>query len=36
MTEKRQCNKTCKMSEDPGKVTGDEDIISVFNYLLHR
>ena len=36
MTEKRQWNKTCKMSEDRGKVTGDEDIISVFNYLLHR
>ena len=36
MTEKREWNKTCKMSEDFGKVTGDEDVISVFNYLLHR
>ena len=36
MTEKREWNMTCKMSEDFGKVTGDEDVISVFNYLLHR
>ena len=36
MTEKREWNKTCKMYEDFGKVTGDEDVISVFNYLLHR
>ena len=36
MTEKREWNKTCKMSEDFGKVTGDKDVISVFNYLLHR
>ena len=36
MTEKRLWNKTCKMSEDKGKVTGDEDVIRVFDYLLHR
>ena len=36
MTEKRLWNKTCKMSEDHGKVTGDYDIIQAFNYLLHR
>lgn len=36
MTEKRLWNKTCKMSEDYGKVTGDYDIIQAFNYLLHR
>lgn len=36
MTEKRLWNKTCKMSEDHGKVTGDYDIIDAFNYLLHR
>lgn len=36
MTEKRVWNKTCKMSEDFGKVTGDDDIIQAFNYLLHR
>lgn len=36
MTEKRLWNKTCKMSEDFGKVTGDDDIIRVFNFLLHR
>lgn len=36
MTEKREWNKTCKMSEDRGKVTGDPDIIQAFNYLLHR
>ena len=36
MTEKRLWNKTCKMSEDHGKVTGDYDIIHAFNYLLHR
>lgn len=36
MTEKRLWNKTCKMSEDRGKVTGDYDIIDAFNYLLHR
>lgn len=36
MTEKRLWNKTCKMSEDYGKVTGDDDILKVFNFLLHR
>lgn len=36
MTEKREWNKTCKMSEDLGKETGDDDVIRVFNYLLHR
>lgn len=36
MTEKREWSKTCKMSEDYGKVTGDEDIIKAFNFLLHR
>ena len=36
MTEKREWNKTCKMSEDKGKVTGDQDVIQVFNYLLHK
>lgn len=36
MTEKRQWNKTCKMSEDYGKTTGDKDIIDAFNFLLHR
>ncbi|TGX83525.1 nicotinate phosphoribosyltransferase [Palleniella muris] len=36
MTEKRHWSKTCKMSEDKGKVTGDSDIIQIFNYLLHR
>lgn len=36
MTEKREWSKTCKMSEDFGKTTGDEDIINVFNFLLHR
>lgn len=28
-------NKTCKMSNDIGKVTGDEDVVNVFKFILH-
>lgn len=35
MTEKREWNCTCKMSEDAGKVTGNEHTIRIFKDLLH-
>lgn len=36
MTEKRKWQKTCKMSEDKGKTTGDSDIVETFNFLLNK
>lgn len=35
ITENRKMNKTCKMSEDKGKYTGDEDTVHIFKTLLH-
>jgi nicotinate phosphoribosyltransferase len=35
ITEKREWNETCKMSEDKGKVTGNKDIVELFSKLLH-
>ncbi|MDE6284909.1 MAG: nicotinate phosphoribosyltransferase [Bacilli bacterium] len=35
MTENRDYNDTCKMSEDKGKVTGNPEIVNIFKHLLH-
>lgn len=35
ITENRQWQDTCKMSNDIGKVTGNTEVVNVFKYFLH-